>query len=47
MYFYKTFAEYHYRRAIRKEKVKLLCYAVGICIVCVGLILLCAFIGSL
>ena len=44
--FYQTFSDYHYRRTLKKEKIKFLFYAVGICIVCVGLILFCAFIGT-
>lgn len=44
--FYDTFADYHYRRNLRKEKIKFLCMAIGVAILGTCLVLLCAFIGT-
>ncbi len=44
--FYDTFAEYHYKRTLRKEKIKFLCIAIGVAILGTCLVLLCAFIGT-
>ncbi len=46
MDFYHTFADYHYRRTLRKEKIKFLFIAIGTAILGTCLILLCAFIGT-
>lgn len=44
--FYKTFADYHYKRTLRREKIKFLCIAIGVAILGTALVLLCAFIGT-
>lgn len=46
MNFYKTFSEYHMKRNERKEKIKILCYAVGIALIGLSVVLLCAFVAS-
>jgi len=42
--FYEAFADYHYRRNLRKENIKLCVWGIGFVVVGLVMVLICVFI---
>jgi len=39
--FYQRFSEYHYKRTLRKEKIKFITFVIGSIVFVIGVILIC------